>query len=119
MNKVNLHEKLDQIPDYWHPRIVAELNGQDVRLAKLKGEFVWHRHEREDEFFLVLDGHLTIRFRDREVLLGPGECVVVPRGVEHQPFAAEETHVLLFEPSSTLNTGDVRNERTLEQLERL
>jgi len=119
MNKVNLHEKLDQIPDYWHPRIVAELNGQDVRLAKLKGEFVWHRHEREDEFFLVLDGRLTIRFRDREVVLGPGECVVVPRGVEHQPFAAEEAHVLLFEPSSTLNTGDVRNERTLEQLERL
>jgi len=119
MNKVNLHEKLDQIPDYWHPRIVAELNGQDVRLAKLKGEFVWHRHEREDEFFLVLDGRLTIRFRDREVVLGPGECVVVPRGVEHQPFAAEEAHVLLFEPSSTLNTGDVRNERTVEQLERL
>lgn len=119
MTKVNLREKLDQIPDYWHPRIVAELNGQDVRLAKLKGEFAWHHHEREDEFFLVLDGRLTIRFRDREVVLGPGECVVVPRGVEHQPFAAEETHVLLFEPSSTLNTGNVRNERTLERLERL
>jgi len=119
MNKVNLQEKLGHIPDYWHPRIVAELNGQDVRLAKLKGEFVWHRHEDEDEFFLVLHGRLTIRFRDGEVTLEPGECLVVPRGVEHQPAADDEAHVLVFEPSSTLNTGNVRNERTRERLERL
>jgi len=119
MNKVNLREKLEHIPDCWHPRIVAELNGQDVKLAKLEGEFVWHRHDDADEFFLVLHGQITLRLRDREVVLDEGECFVVPRGVDHQPYAAHEAHVLLFEPSGTVNTGNVRNERTLERLERI
>lgn len=119
MDKVNLREKLTHIPDHWHPRIVAELNGQDVKLAKLQGEFIWHRHDLEDEFFLVLHGEITLRLRDREVVLQEGECFVVPRGVEHQPYAAREAHVLLFEPSGTINTGNVRDERTRERLERL
>ncbi len=119
MDKVNLREKLAHIPDHWHPRIVAELNGQDVKLAKLQGEFIWHRHDLEDEFFLVLHGEITLRLRDREVVLQEGECFVVPRGVEHQPYAAREAHVLLFEPSGTINTGNVRDERTIERLERL
>lgn len=114
MEKVNLKEKLAAFSDHWSPRIVGELNGQQVKLVKLKGEFVWHHHEREDELFLVLRGRLVIRFRDRDVVLDEGEFLVVPRGVEHQPVAEEETHVLLFEPASTLNTGNVRNERTVE-----
>ena len=119
MNKVNLREKLERIPDHWHPRIVAELNGQDVKLAKIQGEFIWHRHDHEDELFLVLHGQMTLRLRDREVVLEEGECFVVPRGVEHQPYAVHEAHVLLFEPSGTINTGNVRDERTRERLERL
>jgi len=119
MHKVNLREKLEHIPDYWHPRIVAELNGQDVKLAKLQGEFIWHHHDSEDEFFLVLHGQITLRLPDREVVLEEGECFVVPRGVEHQPYAEHEAHVLLFEPSGTVNTGNVRDERTRERLERL
>ena len=114
MDKVNLKEKLATFDDHWRPRIVGELNGQQVKLVKLKGEFIWHHHEREDELFLVLRGRLTIRFRERAVVLSEGEFLVVPRGIEHQPAAEEETHVLLFEPASTLNTGNVRNERTLE-----
>lgn len=119
MDKINLTEKLSLFDDYWHPRIVAELNGQHVKLAKLKGEFEWHHHEREDELFLVLKGRLTIKLRDRDVLLEEGECVVVPRGVEHKPVAEEEAHILLFEPATTLNTGNVRSERTVENPERL
>lgn len=119
MDKINLTEKLSLFDDYWHPRIVAELNGQHVKLAKLKGEFEWHHHEREDELFLVLKGRLTIKLRDRDVLLEEGECVVVPRGVEHKPVAEEEAHILLFEPATTLNTGNVRSERTVENPEHL
>jgi mannose-6-phosphate isomerase-like protein (cupin superfamily) len=119
MDKVNLAEKLSLFDDYWHPRIVAELNGQQVKLAKLKGEFEWHHHEREDELFLVIKGRLTIKLRDRDVLLEEGECVVVPRGVEHKPVAEEEAHLLLFEPATTLNTGNVRSERTVEDPEHL
>ena len=119
MHKINLQEKLAQIPDHWNPRIVAELNGQQVKLAKVEGTFVWHRHEAEDELFLVVSGRLRMDFRDRQVWLEPGEMIVVPRGVEHRPHADSETHILLFEPASTLNTGDVRNERTVERLERL
>ncbi|MDH3497048.1 MAG: cupin domain-containing protein [Gemmatimonadota bacterium] len=119
MTKINLAEMLSRFHDYWHPRIVAELNGQHVKLAKLQGPFVWHHHEAEDELFLVLHGRLRLQFRDREIVLDPGECVVVPRGVEHRPVADEEVHVLLFEPASTLNTGNVRNERTRERLDRI
>ena len=119
MEKVNLALKLSRFDEPWSPRIVAELNGQHVKLAKLKGEFVWHRHEQEDELFLVLKGRLTLCFRDRDVVLEPGEMLVVPRGVEHLPVAEEEVHVLLFEPAGTLNTGDARNERTVERPERI
>lgn len=114
MDKVNLAEKLGSFAEHWQPRIVGELNGQHVKVVKLQGEFVWHHHESEDELFLVLRGALTIQLRDRDVHLGEGEFFIVPRGVEHRPVAAEEAHVLLFEPASTLNTGNVRNDRTYE-----
>jgi mannose-6-phosphate isomerase-like protein (cupin superfamily) len=113
-NPVNLTEKLAVIPDYWNPRVVGALNGQEVKLAKLKGEFIWHHHPNEDELFLVLEGVLRLEFRDGEVRLKPGEFYIVPRGVEHRPVAQEEVHLLLFEPASTLNTGTVRNDRTVE-----
>lgn len=119
MEAINIRDKLAAIDRPWVPKIIAELNGQHVKLAKLKGEFVWHHHEREDELFLVLRGRLRIQFRDRDVVLDEGECLVVPRGVEHRPVADAEVHVLLFEPASTLNTGNVRNERTQERLERI
>lgn len=119
MEKVNLAQKLGLFSDTWSPRVVGELNGQQVKLAKLAGEFVWHRHEHEDELFLVLDGVLEIALRERTVRLERGEFLIVPRGVEHLPRALPEAHVLLFEPASTLNTGDVRNERTVGSLERL
>ncbi len=119
MDKVSLREKLSLFDDYWNPRIVGQLNGQLVKLAKIKGEFVWHRHMEEDELFLVLGGRLTIRLRDRDVVVESGEFFIVPRGVEHCPVAEEETHLLLFEPASTLNTGDVRNDRTRDDLERI
>ena len=117
--RINLTEKLTRFSDYRNPRVVGELNGQQGKLTKLKGEFVWHHHAHEDEMFLVLHGQLTLRFRDGDVVLGPGECCIVPRGVEHQPVAPEEVHVLLFEPASTLNTGNVQNERTRPRLERI
>lgn len=119
MEKINLAEKLALIQDHWNPRVVAELNGQQVKLVKLKGTFVWHHHELEDELFLVVNGQLRMDFREGEVWLEPGEMIVVPRGVEHRPYADEEVEVLLFEPASTLNTGNVRNERTVEHLERV
>lgn len=116
-DKINLSEKLHHITRYWQPAILAALNGQHVRLAKIKGAFVWHSHQNEDELFLVLAGHLTIQLRDRDVALDAGELFVVPRGVEHKPVAEEEVHLLLFEPASTVNTGNVRDERTVEKLE--
>ena len=119
VEKVNLEQKLRQFSERWSPRIVGELNGQHVKLAKLEGEFVWHHHEREDELFLVLRGHLSIELRDRTIELDAGEFFIVPRGVEHRPVARAETHVLLLEPASTLNTGNVRNERTVANPERL
>jgi mannose-6-phosphate isomerase-like protein (cupin superfamily) len=117
--KVNLAEKLALFSEHWSPKIVGELNGQQVKLVKVAGEFVWHHHEREDELFLVLRGSLAIHFRDRVVELAEGEFCIVPRGVEHKPVAAEEACVLLLEPASTLNTGNVRGERTREALERI
>jgi mannose-6-phosphate isomerase-like protein (cupin superfamily) len=119
MEKVNLDQKFAQFSDYWSPKVVGELNGQHIRLVKLQGEFVWHHHENEDELFLVLKGQLTMQFRDREVMLNPGEFIIVPKGVEHKPIAAEEVHVMLLEPASTLNTGDVVNERTVATLQQL
>lgn len=119
MEAINLAEKFGLFSDYWSPKIVGELNGQHVRLAKLKGDFVWHQHEGEDELFLVVKGQLHIRLRDRDVLVNEGEFFIVPRGVEHCPSADEECHVLLLEPASTLNTGNVRDERTLIELQRL
>ncbi len=114
---INLAEKFGLFREQWSPKIVAELNGQYVKLAKLQGEFVWHDHAQEDELFLVVRGRLTIRFRDGEAVLGPGELLVVPAGVEHQPVAPEEVEVLLLEPKSTLNTGNVRDARTVEALD--
>jgi mannose-6-phosphate isomerase-like protein (cupin superfamily) len=119
MEKVNLEEKLSQIAQPWQPHIVGELNGQHVKLAKLEGEFVWHQHENEDEMFLILKGRLDLELRERTVSLAAGEFFIVPRGVEHRPVAREPVELLLFEPAGTLNTGNVINERTLEELRRL
>ena len=119
MKKVNLAEKLGQIIEHWSPRIVGELNGQHVKLAKLKGKFVWHHHENEDELFLVLKGQLRMELRSGEITIGAGEFLIVPRGVEHRPIAEEEVSVLLFEPAGTLNTGNLRNDRTVENPTRL
>jgi mannose-6-phosphate isomerase-like protein (cupin superfamily) len=119
MEVVDLQEKLSLFDDYWQPKIVGELNGQQVKLAKLKGEFVWHRHENEDELFMVLAGELTIRLRDREVCLREGQFFIIPRGVEHLPVAVDECQVLLFEPQTVRNTGNQVNERTVEKLEKL
>jgi mannose-6-phosphate isomerase-like protein (cupin superfamily) len=115
-DKINLAEKFDLFSEYWQPKIIAALNGQHVKLARLKGEFVWHHHAAEDELFLVIEGRLTIQFRDSDVVLEPGEMIVVPAGVEHRPVAEEEARVLLLEPASTLNTGNVRDEHTAESL---
>ena len=114
VEKVNLAQKLNLIHDYWSPKIVCEINDAYAKLVKLKGEFIWHHHETEDELFLVLKGTLVIKLWERDILLNEGEFVVIPRGMEHCPVADEEVHVLLLEPKSTLNTGTVRNERTVE-----
>ena len=111
---VNLARSFARFADHWHPRIVGELNGQHVKLAKLKGEFIWHSHAEEDEMFLVTKGVLRMRFRDREETIGPGEFIIVPRGVEHLPVAEEEVEVMLFEPASTVNTGEAGGERTVD-----
>ena len=114
MDKVNLAEKFSLFDEYWSPKIAGELNGQYVKLAKLKGEFIWHHHEAEDEMFLVVKGRLTMKLRERDIILEEGEFLIVPRGVEHKPVAEEEAHIMLFEPKSTVNTGNVRDERTKE-----
>lgn len=119
MNKVNLIKKLSLFTDHWNPRIVGELNGQYVKLAKLKGEFVWHKHDEEDELFYVVSGHLKMEFREKVVDLAPGEFIIVPRGVEHRPVAEEEVSVMLFEPKGTLNTGDTVNELTRKDLTKI
>ena len=119
LQKVSLAEKLGKIDRYWDPKIIAALNGQEVKVVRIKGEFVWHHHDDEDELFLVLKGRLRMEFRDHEVSLDPGEMIVVPRGVEHRPVADEEVEMLLFEPAETLNTGNVVNERTVAAPERI
>ncbi|MHC5005519.1 MAG: cupin domain-containing protein [Planctomycetota bacterium] len=113
-SKVNLAAALAAFEEAWSPRVVGELNGQHVKVAKLEGEYVWHHHEREDELFLVLRGRLHLHLRDRVVELSPGELYIVPRGVDHRPVAPEATEVLLFEPATTRTTGNVVNERTIE-----
>ena len=113
MDKTNLAAKLDLIQEYWKPKIVAEMNDSYVKLVKLKGEFVWHHHDREDELFLVLKGKLRIDLPGETLRLGEGELAVIPRGAEHRPVADKEVHILLLEPKTTVNTGDVRNEKTV------
>jgi mannose-6-phosphate isomerase-like protein (cupin superfamily) len=119
MEKVNLAHKFSLVSGYWNPRIAGELNGQYVKLVKFKDEFVWHHHANEDEMFLVVKGRMVMRLRDQEIVLNTGEFLIVPRGVEHQPVAEQEVHVLLFEPAETLNTGNVQNERTVQELGRI
>jgi len=120
MTKVSIADKLSQFSDYFNPRLVGELNGQHVKLVKFQGEFVWHHHEDEDELFLVVEGRFRIDFRDRQEWIEEGEFLIVPRGVEHRPVAEEEVAVLLFEPASTLNTGNVQDDAlTRANLQRL
>jgi mannose-6-phosphate isomerase-like protein (cupin superfamily) len=119
VEKVNIEEKLALFEEHWNPKVVGELNGQQVKLVKILGEFVWHHHDEEDELFLVVRGRFRMEFRDRHVWIEEGELIVVPRGVEHRPVAEEEAHVLLFEPASTLNTGNVRNEFSAAKLDRI
>jgi mannose-6-phosphate isomerase-like protein (cupin superfamily) len=119
MRKVNLAEKFALFADYWNPKIVGDLNDSHIKVAKLKGEFVWHHHEHEDELFLVIKGRLVIRLRNDEITLGPGEFVVIPRGIDHFPIAEEEVKVVLIEPKATLNTGNVTNAKTVSTLERI
>ena len=119
MEKINLNQKLQLFQEHWKPKIIGELNGQMVKLVKFQGPFVWHHHEKEDEMFLVIKGRFRMEFRDRQVWLEEGEFLIVRRGVEHRPVADEEAHVLLFEPASVLNTGNVTNDRTVETLERI
>ena len=119
VDKVNLAEKFSLFDERWNPKIVGELNDQHIKLVKLLGEFVWHHHEEEDELFLVVRGRFRMEFRDRHVWIEEGEFIVVPHGVEHRPVAEEEAHVLLFEPASTLNTGNVRDELTVAELDRI
>ncbi len=119
MEAVNLSEKFSRFSDYCNPRVIGEVNDCHVKAVKLKGEFIWHHHDREDELFLVVKGTLRMKFRDREAVVREGEFVVVPKGVEHCPVADEEVHIVLIEPKSTLNTGNITNERTVAQLERI
>lgn len=120
MDVVNLDAAFDTIEEYWEPRLAGELNGQAVKLATVAGEFVWHQHEDADELFYVHRGELTIEFReDEDVVLGPGEFTIVPRGVQHRPVAEEETDILLFEQQGTVNTGNVESDRTVDALERI
>jgi mannose-6-phosphate isomerase-like protein (cupin superfamily) len=119
MDKINLAQKLSLFTEHWKPKVISELNGQLVKLVRFQGEFVWHHHDHEDELFLVVKGRFRMEFRDRHEWIEEGEMIVVPRGVEHRPVAEEEACVLLFEPGSTLNTGNVRGERTVEVLDRI
>ncbi|WP_347158421.1 cupin domain-containing protein [Pontibacter chitinilyticus] len=120
IDKVVIAEKFSQFNDHWNPRVIGELNGQQVKIAKFLGPFEWHHHENEDEFFMVIKGQFELHLRDKVVTLNPGEFIIVPRGVEHKPVANAEAEVLMFEPASTVNTGNLQNsERTRQQLERL
>jgi len=113
IENINLAEKFSRFTEQWQPKIVGELNDSYVKLAKLQGEFVWHHHDKEDELFMVIKGRLLIKLRDRDLWIGEGELAIIPRGVEHCPVAVEEAHVLMLEPKSTRNTGNIENERTI------
>jgi mannose-6-phosphate isomerase-like protein (cupin superfamily) len=119
MDKVNIQEKLSNIHDHWNPRIAGELNGQQVKLVKFKGEFVFHKHDNEDELFYVLKGSFNMEYRDKIITVNENEFLIVPRGIEHRPVAPEEVSVMLFEPASTLNTGNVENEFTRHELSKI
>ncbi len=119
MEKVNIYEKLNLFTEHWSPKIIGEVNDAYVKIAKLKGEFLWHAHENEDEMFYVLKGVLVIKFMDKDVELSEGEFIIIPKGIEHMPVAEDEVHVMLIEAKSTLNTGDVINERTVENLDKI
>ncbi len=119
MQKVNLKDKLNLFNEYWSPKIVGDLNDSHVKLAKLKGEFVWHKHDNEDELFFIIKGMLLIKFRDQDITLQEGEFLIIPKGVEHQPFAKDEVHVMLIEPKTTLNTGDAISNLTKKELDHL
>ena len=119
MSVINIQEKFDLFSEQWTPKRIGELNGQQILLAKIQGEFVFHKHDDEDELFMVMKGQLTLELRDRSVVVDPGEFFIVPRGVEHKPTAEEETHLLLFEPLSTKHTGDVMADITLETYEKI
>lgn len=119
MNKVNVSEKLSLFHEYWSPKIIGEVNESYVKVAKFKGEFLWHTHDNEDEMFYVVKGQLIIKFRDKDIILNSGEFLIVPKGVEHMPVAEDEVEVMLIETKSTLNTGDVKSEKTVENLERI
>lgn len=119
MDKVNLIQKFSLFNDHWSPKIVGDLNESYIKVAKLKGEFVWHHHEKEDEMFFVIKGKLIIRFKDRDLKIEEGELLIIPKGVEHLPVAEEEVWVMLIEPKSTLNTGNIKDERTVENLDRI
>ena len=117
MDKVSLSQKFSLLDEHWTPKIVGELNGQHVKLVKIKGEFVWHKHDVEDELFMVIKGSMVIRLRDKDIQLDEGELYIVPKGIEHKPVAAEETQVLMFEPISTVNTGDAESDLTVRNLD--
>jgi mannose-6-phosphate isomerase-like protein (cupin superfamily) len=119
MNVINLHEKFALFNEHWSPKIIEELNGQEVKIAKVKGAFVWHNHRDEDELFYIIKGQLKIEFRDRTVELNPGEMIIVPKGVDHRPIAEEEVWIMLFEPASTKHTGDVKHALTVEKYEKI
>jgi mannose-6-phosphate isomerase-like protein (cupin superfamily) len=119
MEKVNLQQKLSLFSDHWSPKIVGELNGQHVKLAKFKGEFVWHKHENEDELFFVIKGSFKMEYRDKTVVVNENEFLIVPKGVEHRPVADDEVSIMLFEPASTLNTGDTEGEMTKHILDKI
>lgn len=117
IDKVNINEKFSLISEYWSPKIAGELNGQFIKLVKFKGEFSWHHHDNEDEMFLVIKGKFNMELKDTSIEINEGEYIIIPKGVEHKPVAEEEVHVMLFEPASTLNTGNVKNKFTKEKLE--
>jgi mannose-6-phosphate isomerase-like protein (cupin superfamily) len=119
INKISIKGKLSQIKDIWKPAIAGELNGQHVKLAKIHGEFVFHKHDEEDEFFMVIKGNMRMDLEDRSIDVNEGEFIIIPKGTLHRPYSEEETHLLLFEPASTINTGNVRNEMTLDELDKV
>jgi mannose-6-phosphate isomerase-like protein (cupin superfamily) len=119
MEKINLGQKLSLIKDHWSPRIIGEVDDVHIKLVKFQGDFIWHHHEEEDEMFLVLDGTMVMKLKGKDITLGEGECIIIPRGVEHMPVADEEVQVMLIEPKSTLNTGNIETEKTVKEPEHI